>query len=46
MQKLINDPDLRKELVKKGNEQVKKFSWEKTARETLKILERVGNEKS
>ena len=39
MQKLINDENLRKELIKKGYEQVKKFSWEKTARETLRVLE-------
>jgi glycosyltransferase involved in cell wall biosynthesis len=31
--------ELRKKLIKKGYEQVKKFSWEKTARETLKALE-------
>ena len=41
MQKLLDDKDLREELVKKGREQVKKFSWEKTARETLKVLEEV-----
>ena len=28
-------------IVEKGLEQVKKFSWEKTARETLKVLENV-----
>ena len=42
LQTLIDDEELRKDLVKKGHEQVKKFSWEKTARETLKILEDVG----
>ena len=30
--------------VKKGLEQVKKFSWDKTARETLSILEKARNE--
>lgn len=39
MQKLLDDEDLRKEFIKKGNEQIKKFSWEKSARETLKVLE-------
>jgi glycosyltransferase involved in cell wall biosynthesis len=32
----------RKELVKKGYQQVKKFSWDKCAKETLKVLEAVG----
>lgn len=41
--KLIKDEKLRKELVEKGKEQVKKFSWEKTAKETLKVLEEVAN---
>ncbi|MBI2613602.1 MAG: glycosyltransferase family 4 protein [Candidatus Levybacteria bacterium] len=36
---IINDNDLRQSLIKKGHEQVKKFSWEKTAKETLKTLE-------
>lgn len=36
---IIDNEKLRKELIKKGYEQVKKFSWEKTARETLKAFE-------
>ena len=36
---LIKDKALREKLIKKGYEQVKKFSWEKTAKETLKELE-------
>lgn len=44
LEKVITDPNLREEMVKKGKIQVKKFSWEKTARETLKVLEEVGNE--
>ncbi|OGH42343.1 MAG: hypothetical protein A3H79_01155 [Candidatus Levybacteria bacterium RIFCSPLOWO2_02_FULL_36_8b] len=36
---IINNEKLRKKLVEKGYEQVKKFSWEKTARETLNALE-------
>lgn len=39
---LLKDEKLREELVKKGYQQVKKFSWEKTARETLKVLEEIG----
>lgn len=43
IRKVISDRKLREEMIKKGYAQVKKFSWEKTARETLKILEEVGN---
>lgn len=39
---LVTDEKLRKELVEKGKAQVKKFSWEKTARETLAVLEQVA----
>lgn len=42
---IINNSELRKKLIKKGYEQVKKFSWEKTARETLKTLEKIVNSK-
>ncbi|MFH1833039.1 MAG: glycosyltransferase family 1 protein [Candidatus Levyibacteriota bacterium] len=42
MRLLINDENLRKELIKKGKKQIGKFSWEKTARETLKVLEEVA----
>lgn len=38
---LIKDKKLRDNLIKKGYLQVKKFSWEKTAKETLKVLEEV-----
>lgn len=38
---IINNEKLRRELVEKGYKQVKKFSWEKTARETLKALESI-----
>ncbi len=43
MEKLANDENLRKEMIEKGKKQVAKFSWEKTAKETLKVLEEVGN---
>ena len=39
---MIEKPNLRKELIKKGFQQIKKFSWEKTARETLRVLEEVA----
>jgi glycosyltransferase involved in cell wall biosynthesis len=37
---LINQP-LRKDLIQKGQQRVKDFSWEKTARETLKIINNI-----
>lgn len=40
---MINNEELRKKLIKKGYEQVKKFSWEKTAKETLTVLEKLAN---
>jgi glycosyltransferase involved in cell wall biosynthesis len=43
--KLIVHKDLRKELIDKGKKQLAKFSWEKTAKETLEILEEVGKKK-
>src|SRR6185437_7244145 len=43
--KLIDDKKLREELIEKGRKQVKKFSWEKTAKETLDILVQVGSKK-
>jgi len=42
MNKLINDKKLREELVEKGKKQVKKFSWEKAAKETLEVLQQVA----
>lgn len=36
---IINNKEKRKELIKKGFAQVKKFSWEKAARETLKVYQ-------
>lgn len=42
---LIADKELREKLVKKGYEQVKKFSWEKAAKETLSVLQDLGSKK-
>ena len=39
----IMDKKIRDNLIKNGYENVKKFSWEKAAKETLKILEGVAN---
>lgn len=38
---LLNDENLRKDLIKRGLERAKIFSWKKTAEETLKIYESV-----
>ena len=42
MKELVEDEKLRKKLIEKGHEQAKKFSWDKTAKETLKVLEEVA----
>lgn len=42
IEKVVKDKTLRENLIKKGYEQVKKFSWEKCALETLKVLEEVA----
>ncbi len=46
IRKLLEDKSLRQDLIKKGREQIKKFSWEKSAKETLAILEKVASDKS
>ncbi len=38
IKKIIIDKGLQKELVKKGKERIKYFSWEKCAKETLNII--------
>ncbi len=38
MERLIRDEDLRAELKRKGIERAKRFTWEKTAQETLSVL--------
>jgi len=42
MKLLLQDKDLRKKLTEKGFDQIKKFSWEKTAKKTLEVLEEVA----
>src|SRR3989344_1354014 len=39
IEKVLSDKNLREQMIKKGYEQIKKFSWKKTAQETLKVLE-------
>jgi glycosyltransferase involved in cell wall biosynthesis len=36
--KILNDENLKKEMVETGLERAKQFSWQKTAKETLRIL--------
>lgn len=43
MEQLLENEKLKKELIKKGYQQVKKFSWEKTATQTLRILQEVAS---
>ncbi len=43
MAKIATDKKLRHELIQKGIDQYKKFSWDKAARETLAVLEKAGN---
>ena len=38
LRKLLGDERLREEMIEKGLKRVKKFSWEKCARETLEVL--------
>jgi glycosyltransferase involved in cell wall biosynthesis len=39
MNRLLQDEGLRTQLVKRGFQQVRRFSWERCARETLAVLE-------
>jgi len=40
MKMMLEDTKLRENMIKKGLEQVKKFSWDKTARQTLDALKK------
>jgi glycosyltransferase involved in cell wall biosynthesis len=44
MQRVLDDPDLAAELRARGLERARQFSWDRTARETLAIYERVAGE--
>jgi len=37
VRKVLNDENLRQDLILRGREQLKKFSWEKTSKETLEL---------
>lgn len=43
IEKIIKDSSLRKEMIEKGYKHIKNFSWEKAAKQTLAVLEEVGN---
>lgn len=43
MERLLTDDALRAELIRRGHENVKRFSWEKCARETLAVLLEAGS---
>jgi len=42
IEKVLTDENLRQELIKKGFENVKRFSWEKSARKIIEILNQIG----
>jgi glycosyltransferase involved in cell wall biosynthesis len=39
--KVVSDDDLRDSLIKKGRARAKKYSWSRTAEETLKVYKKV-----
>jgi glycosyltransferase involved in cell wall biosynthesis len=41
IEKVIKDKKIREELIKKGFEQAKKFTWEKTVKETVAVYKKV-----
>jgi len=41
MREVLTNNGLRKEMVEKGLKQAKKFSWDKTAQETMEVYERM-----
>lgn len=45
LKNVLEDQKLRLEMIAKGKKHISKFSWEKAAKETLAVLEEVGEEK-
>lgn len=41
IKKLLDDEKLRKDLVKKGRDRLRSFSWEKTAKETAQVYKKI-----
>ncbi|MBA7678861.1 hypothetical protein ES703_87139 [subsurface metagenome] len=44
MRQVLTNAKLRDEMIRKGLEQSKKFSWEETARQTLEVYDKVTGE--
>ena len=42
MRQVLTDAKLRDDMIRKGLEQSKRFSWERAAKETMKVYEKVG----
>ena len=42
MWRLLSDQDLRADMIAKGQKRVNCFSWERAARETLQVYEKVA----
>ena len=45
MKEILTDDKFRDDMIRKGLEQSRKFSWEKTAEQTLEVYNKVENEK-
>ncbi|MFA7676261.1 MAG: glycosyltransferase, partial [Candidatus Shapirobacteria bacterium] len=43
IKQLINNPDLRQKLIKLGQQQLKKYSWTKTAKQTMAVYKNCLN---
>lgn len=41
IQRILDDSNLRQQLIKRGNKQARKFTWEQSARQLLQIYEKV-----
>jgi glycosyltransferase involved in cell wall biosynthesis len=42
---VAGDQSLRKSLIAKGRKQLKKYSWQKTAKKTVKVYQNLFDEK-
>lgn len=42
LEKVIKNPEIKSELIKKGEKQIKKYSWEKMAQQTFTIYEQTA----
>ncbi len=45
IREVLGNETLRKQMVEEGKKQIKKFSWEKTAKETLQVLTEIAKAK-